>query len=270
MLSSPRFFLPVPHSRPKSPPPRSFTSSVPANGSLTLRLHKDLSRCPGAARRFSSKRSGDDMKFRLGPTLAFALAASAASSASAGDLPIIKTSEKNKVPACATPGRLMAYLKQRNPRLDPKFERIAVEYMRHGETLGLRWDYAFFQMIVETGSLTFTGDVKPTQNNFAGLGATGRGAPGESFKDVSSGARAHLEHVLMYTGERVENPVAERTRKVQEWGVLSNWRKTVKGPMGFAHLTQQWAPTSPGYARDIEAVGAAFYIGACKAADPRP
>ena len=142
--------------------------------------------------------------------------------------------------------------------------------MRHGETLGLRWDYAFFQMIVETGSLTFTGDVKPTQNNFAGLGATGRGAPGESFKDVSSGARAHLEHVLMYTGEHVANPVAERTRKVQEWGVLSNWRKTVKGPMGFAHLTQQWAPTSPGYARDIEAVGAAFFMNVCKNADPRP
>jgi hypothetical protein len=210
------------------------------------------------------------MTFRLGPVLSFALAATAATSALAGDLPIIKTSDKNKVPACATPGRLMAYLKQRNPRLDPKFERIAVEYMRHGETLGLRWDYAFFQMIVETGSLTFTGDVKPAQNNFAGLGATGRGAPGESFKDVAGGARAHLEHVLMYTGEHVANPVAERTRKVQEWGVLSNWRKTIKEPMSFAHLTQQWAPTSPGYARDIEAVGAAFYTNACKAADPRP
>ena len=210
------------------------------------------------------------MTFRLGPVLSFALAATAATSALAGGLPIIKTSDKNKVPACATPGRLMAYLKQRNPRLDPKFERIAVEYMRHGETLGLRWDYAFFQMIVETGSLTFTGDVKPAQNNFAGLGATGRGAPGESFKDVAGGARAHLEHVLMYTGEHVANPVAERTRKVQEWGVLSNWRKTIKEPMSFAHLTQQWAPTSPGYARDIEAVGAAFYANACKAADPRP
>jgi hypothetical protein len=112
--------------------------------------------------------------------------------------------------------------------------------------------------------------VKPAQNNFAGLGATGRGAPGETFKDVSAGARAHLEHVLMYTGDRIENPVAERTRKVQEWGVLANWRKTIKGPMSFAHLTQQWAPTSPGYARDIEAVGAAFYVDACKAADPRP
>jgi hypothetical protein len=210
------------------------------------------------------------MKLRLGPSLAFALAVSAVTSASAGDLPIIKASDKNKVPACATPGRLMSYLKSRNARLDPKFDRIAVEYMRHGEALGLRWDYAFFQMIVETGSLTFTGDVKPTQNNFAGLGATGRGAPGESFKDVSAGARAHLEHVLMYTGEHVASPVAERTRKVQEWGVLSNWRKTIKGPMSFAHLTQQWAPTSPGYARDIEAVGAAFYIDACKAADPRP
>ena len=72
-------------------------------------------------------------------------------------------------------------------KLDPKFEVVATEYMRHGEALGLRWDYAFFQMLLETGYLKYTGDVKPEQNNFAGLGATGGGARGESFKDVSTG-----------------------------------------------------------------------------------
>jgi hypothetical protein len=86
--------------------------------------------------------------------------------------------------------------------------------MRHGEELGLRWDYAFFQMLLETGNLTYKGDVKPDQNNFAGLGATGRGARGEKFPDISTGVRAHLQHVLMYAGEKVENPVAERTRNI--------------------------------------------------------
>ena len=55
----------------------------------------------------------------------------------------------------------------------------------------------------------------PTQNNFAGLGATGRGEPGESFKDIETGVRAHLEHLLLYAGRPVENPTAERTRKVR-------------------------------------------------------
>jgi hypothetical protein len=41
----------------------------------------------------------------------------------------------------------MAYLEGRNGSLDPKYETLAVEYMRHGETLGLRWEYAFFQML---------------------------------------------------------------------------------------------------------------------------
>ena len=123
----------------------------------------------------------------------------------------------------------MAYLKSRNDKLDAKYEVLATEYMRHGEALGLRWDYAFFQMLLETGYLKYTGDVKPEQNNFAGLGATGGGVRGESFKDVSTGARAHLEHLLMYSGQKVENPTAQRTRDVQDWGVLTAWQQGDQG-----------------------------------------
>ena len=164
----------------------------------------------------------------------------------------------------------MSYVKQRNDKLDAKFEVVATEYMRHGEALQLRWDYAFFQMLLETGYLTYKGDVKPSQNNFAGLGATGGGARGESFKDVSTGVRAHLEHLKMYSGEKVENPVAERTRNIQEWGVLDSWQKTIKGPMTFAQLAKQWAPTSRGYARDIDLVAQRFFDGPCNEADPQP
>jgi hypothetical protein len=188
----------------------------------------------------------------------------------AGELPAVKISEANPVPACATPGRLMSYIKQRNTKLDAKFDVIATEYMRHGEALQLRWDYAFFQMLLETGYLTYTGDVKPSQNNFAGLGATGGGARGESFKDVSTGVRAHLEHLLMYSGEKIENPVAERTRNIQEWGVLDSWQKTIKGPMTFTQLAKQWAPTSRGYARDIDSVAQRFFNGPCNEDDPQP
>lgn len=190
--------------------------------------------------------------------------------ASAVELPAIRASSGNNVPECATPGRLMAFLGARNGKLDQKFERIADAYMRHGEELGLRWDIAFFQMLLETGNLTFTGDVNLKQNNFAGLGATGRGAPGESFPDVATGVRAHLEHILMYSGAKVDKPVAERTRKVQEWGVLTGWQKGIKGPMTYQQLARQWAPRSKKYAHDIETVADSFYDVTCKATDPHP
>jgi hypothetical protein len=210
------------------------------------------------------------MQFRFAAALAMTTALGAVAPASAADLPAIRVADGNGVPACATPGRLLGFLKSRNPKLDARFETIATEYMRHGEELGLRWDYAFFQMLLETGNLSFSGTVQPKQNNFAGMGATGRGEPGESFKDVSTGVRAHLEHVLMYSGQHVDNPVAERTRKVQEWGVLTGWQKTIKGPMTYEQLARQWAPKGRRYPSDMESIADAFYGGACKGDDPRP
>ncbi len=190
--------------------------------------------------------------------------------ANAAELPPIRTDDSNHVATCATPGRLTLYLKQRNPKLNPRYEGLAGEYMRHGETLRVRWDYAFFQMLLETGYLTYGGDVKPDQNNFAGLGATGKGAPGESFKDISTGARAHMEHLVMYSGDRVENPVAERTRNVQEWGVLTDWQKSIGGPITFTQLAKKWAPGSRRYAADIEAIATRFFDGVCNEPDPQP
>jgi hypothetical protein len=198
------------------------------------------------------------------------LAPALSQSAAAAELPGIKSTASNAVPECATPGRLMAFLKNRNQGLAERYDGLATEYMRHGEDLNIRWDYAFFQMMLETGNLTYKGDVKPEQNNFAGLGATGRGARGESFADISTGVRAHLQHVLMYGGEKIESPVAERTRNIQEWGVLVDWQKTIKTPITYTHLAKKWAPTSRAYTRDIGGIADAFYDGVCKDADPRP
>ena len=209
------------------------------------------------------------MKRLFGASLTIALAVFSAS-AFAAELPEVKISAGNKVPQCATPGRLMAYLQSRNPNLDPRFEGVATQYMRHGEALGLRWDIAFFQMILETGALRFGGDVRPAQNNFAGLGASGGGAHGESFGDISSGVKAHLQHLMMYAGEHIDDPVAERTRKVQEWGVLTDWQKSIDGPMTFTLVAKQWAPTSRNYVRDVSTISDEFYNGYCDREDPNP
>lgn len=188
----------------------------------------------------------------------------------AAELPEIKVSEANTVPACVTPGRLTAFLEQRNPSLDSKFANIAADYARTGDELKLRWDIAFFQMLLETGNLKFTGDVSSKQNNFAGLGATGRKEPGESFPDVETGVKAHLQHLLLYAGEHLDNPVADRTRKVQEWGVLTSWQKTLNGHITFSQLASKWAPGSRNYARDISGIAADFMDGPCRGEDPKP
>ncbi len=209
-------------------------------------------------------------------TAAFTGLAASAFQAGAATLPAIMTSAKNAVPECVTPGRLMALIAQRNPKLDRRFGDIATIYMRLGEQMGMRWDYAFYQMMLETGSLSYTrdgkkpGDVKPRQNNFAGLGATGKGAPGETFASIEDGVKAHLQHLLMYSGERVEAPVAERTRKVQEWGVLTSWQKKFGRPITFSDLASKWAPGSRGYARDVQSISNDFQESLCGKPDPRP
>ncbi len=198
-----------------------------------------------------------------------------ATSAFSAELPPIKTGGGNAVPECATPGRMMAFIRSRNSHLDPRFEKIAVEYMREGEALGIRWDYAVAQMAIETNYLTYKAaggrpaDVRPTQNNFAGIGATGGGVHGEAFTDVQSGVRAHLQHLLLYAGDRIENPVAERTRKVQEWGVLKSFHAKLKGPTTFKDLARKWA-VSGEYGVAIQTHADKFYADFCNAADPNP
>lgn len=188
----------------------------------------------------------------------------------AADWPEVKLSARSAMPQCATPGRLMALVKARNPNLDKRFETIASEYKRHGEALGVRWDYVFFQMLQETGDLSFkTGGraVKAEQNNFAGLGAAKDGESGERFPDVATGVRAHLEHVMLYAGLPVENPVAERTRKVQQWKVI----KPIEGrPATFADVVERWAPKSKPYADAISSAAKQFDAEFCKKADPQP
>jgi len=169
----------------------------------------------------------------------------------------------------------MAFLGERNGAVDRRFSGIATEYMRHGEDMGVRWDYAFFQMMLETGNLTFhsgrrNGDVKARQNNFAGLGAVGNGETGESFKDLASGVRAHLQHLLIYAGVKVDAPVAERTRKVQEWGILTSWQKGFKRPITFADLATKWAPDDGTYAGQVQSIAQKFYDTTCKQPDPDP
>ena len=173
---------------------------------------------------------------------------------------------RGAVAACVTPERLMRFLHARNRRLDPRYRDIAADYKRHGEALHIRWDYAFFQMLLETNNLTFRrgdgepGDVRAWQNNFAGIGASGRGAHGDHFPDVSTGVLAQMQHLSAYAGQHIDRPLSSRTRANQDWIVAKS--QALGRPVRFADLTRRWA-TDRHYARSIEAIAEDYRKAFC-------
>lgn len=215
-------------------------------------------------------------KRALRPALAVLLLAGSIATAEAAP-PRIRTDAGNVVPRCVTPQRLMAFLKTRNTNLNPRFGNIAEFYKRHGQAWNVRWDYAFFQMALETNFLTYRqgngkwGDVNPRQNNFAGLGTTGGGVPGDSYPDVNTGVLAQIQHLVVYSGERIASPVGERTRLKQDHILAASAPKN--GRMTFADLARRWA-ADRNYGRSIEWVANSFREQYCtgrnNAADAEP
>ena len=63
---------------------------------------------------------------------------------------------------------------------------------------GVRPEVAFVQTMKETGFLQYGGDASVEQFNFAGLGTTGGGVPGNSYPDVRTGIRAQIQHLKAY------------------------------------------------------------------------
>lgn len=63
---------------------------------------------------------------------------------------------------------------------------------------GVRPEVAFVQTMKETGWLQYGGDASIEQFNFAGIGTTGGGVPGNSYPDVRTGIRAQIQHLKAY------------------------------------------------------------------------
>ena len=174
-------------------------------------------------------------------------------------LPAIIATAGNAVPACVTPAGLMRFVDDRNAKVhrqtDPRLTHIASLYQRIGscvarapeKCVAVRWDYAFFQMLIETNYLTFLrpngtpASMSSLDNNFAGVGAVISGKPGEHFNDAATGVLAHLQHVLMYSTTRVPNPIAKRTRQVQD--DVQEAMRRLHRPVTFGDLAREWTGT---------------------------
>ncbi|MEM8603747.1 MAG: glucosaminidase domain-containing protein, partial [Cyanobacteria bacterium P01_H01_bin.121] len=94
--------------------------------------------------------------------------------------------------------QLIVFLKSNNEAAIAQFPELPKIFREEAEVEGVNYDIAFCQMCLETNFLRFGGDVKSTQNNFAGLGAIGGGIQGANFASPRIGVRAQIQHLKAY------------------------------------------------------------------------
>ena len=116
-------------------------------------------------------------------------------------------------------------------------------YIEEAKAEGVKAEVAFTQAMLETGFLKFGGDVKPDQYNFAGLGATGGGVAGNSFKDVRTGIRAQIQHLKCYAS----------TEGLKNACVDPRWSNSLRGKAPYVEwLSIPNNPYGTGWAADAK------------------
>jgi hypothetical protein len=209
---------------------------------------------------------------RLATGVAVALAClltGATTEAAARTLPPIRTSLANAVPACVTPDKLMQFTQSRNRDIPTVLRQLARTYRVVGNAYGVRWDMAFFQMLVETNDLRFRTSrggplsIQPEHFNFGGLSGSGESSGGERFASLTLGVQAHIEHTLVYAGRRIVSPIAERTRKLIAWRVLDEWQSGFDRPITFTDMALRWNPFREAYADEVLERATSYYARHC-------
>ena len=112
-------------------------------------------------------------------------------------------------------------------------------YYEEAVAENIKPEVAFCQAMLETNWLRYTGDVKIDQYNFAGIGATGGGNPGNKFTSVREGIRAQIQHLKCFANnEALVNPCVD-----PRWG---NW---LRGKAPYVEwLGKQENPFGTGWA----------------------
>ncbi len=108
--------------------------------------------------------------------------------------------EFNKImsPGNTSEVQLQLFLKNNNENALKQFPDLPKLYREEASLEGVNYDIAFCQMCVETEFLRFGGEIKPLQNNFAGLGTIGGSSETASFDSARIGVRAHIQHLKAY------------------------------------------------------------------------
>lgn len=98
-------------------------------------------------------------------------------------------------------------------RITVPIAELAQIFIEEGDAAGVRGDIAFAQSVLETGGFFFPdhGQVRPADNNFAGIGACDSCSTGRTYPDARSGVRAQMQLLRAYadaavTAESLGNP----------------------------------------------------------------
>lgn len=121
-------------------------------------------------------------------------------------------------------------------------------YYEEAEAEGVRPEVAFAQTMKETGFLQYGGDASIEQFNFAGIGTTGGGVPGNSYPDVRTGVRAQIQHLKAYaTTDALEQECVDDRYQYVKKGAAPyvEWLGQQENPQGVG-----WA-TGENYGYDI-------------------
>jgi hypothetical protein len=148
-----------------------------------------------------------------------------------------------KTPIMGSEAVTIEHCRQFIRKVNPNAPDIIPFYQKYGEILGIRWGYAVAQMIKETNYLRFGGDVKPEQNNFAGISAIG-GVQGAAFATPEQGVIAHLEHLYAYASTSalpVSLPKIDPRFDLVTRGIAPNWED----------LNGRWAVPGINYGQEI-------------------
>lgn len=132
-------------------------------------------------------------------------------------------------------------------------------YRKAGDKWGVRWDVAIFQSCLETGFFWTNStpkDVQPSQNNFAGLGATGGGVVGDSFPSPEVGIEAQIQDLALRCDVAIpkEQLLSAYAREVYD--VISNRHSKF-----WSDLAGTWA-TDPDYWNKIQSIMAGYDLWA--------
>ena len=130
----------------------------------------------------------------------------------------------------------------------PDIETFCQIYCEEAEKEGVRSEVAFAKTMKETGWLQYGGAAEVTQYNFAGLGTTGNGVPGNSYVDVREGVRAQIQHLKAYATDEALNTdcVDNRYSYVTKGSApYVEWLGQQENPEGYG-----WA-TGENYGYDI-------------------
>lgn len=130
----------------------------------------------------------------------------------------------------------------RAPRITVSIEQLAEIYIQEAAAYGVRADLAWTQSIVETGWFTFPdgGLVRPTDNNFAGMGACDSCSDGNRYADARTGVRAQMALLRGYA-DPTEVPDAIHRPPTSLRGIAPTWMQMGNG---------RWA-TSTRYASTV-------------------